>query len=225
MKARRPAGAIPQLTAAESERADSWLPDFAGMCLTDPEWVLEGDERKYKSTAGLHINMAGKGWYDHGADVGGRTAIGLVMHLKGCSYPQAVQRVAAFLAVSPGTGPCGVGNPNDDEGHPASAAECRDVLARIREDLAGTASEIYLRSRGLEPPYPVGLLGHLDDGRVGESALVAKLTEYNRITGVQLTYLTPDGKKSLIEPVRRRLNLEKSPGGAFRIAPRIGRPT
>ena len=105
---------------------------------------------------------------------------------------------------------------DDDDTAPASAAECREVLANCR-DLAGTASEVYLKRRGLPGPYPADLLGHLDDARIGESAFVGKLTEHGRITGVLLTYLTPDGEKSLVEPVRRRLNLEKSPGGVFRI--------
>ncbi len=164
--------------------------------------------------------MKGRGWYDHSAKCGGSSPIKLIRHLKGYSYKDAVQWLTTFLAASPGTGPCGVGDGggavDDDDSAPASAAECREVLANCT-DLAGTASEVYLKRRGLLGPYPADLLGHLDDPRVGESAFIGKLTEHGRITGVLLTYLTPDGEKSLVEPVRRRLNLEKSPGGVFRI--------
>jgi hypothetical protein len=222
---RRPGGpkasTAPTLTAADIERAKTWLSTIAEACLTDPEWHEEGDERKYRHTGGLSINMKSRGWYHHSAKCGGSSAIKLICHLKeGWSYKDAAQWLTAFLAASPGTGPCGVsdggGAGDDDDTAPASAAECREVLENCR-DLTGTASEVYLKRRGLPGPYPADLLGHLDDARIGESAFVAKLTEHGRITGVLLTYLTPDGEKSLVEPVRRRLNLEKSAGGVLRI--------
>ncbi len=204
------------LTPAEFERAKTWLSVIAEALLVDPEWVQEGDERKYNTTGGLHINMAGKGWFDHSADDGGYSAVHLVMHLKSCGYLQAIQWLVLFLASSPGTGPCGAGGDgDDDDSSPASAADCEDILDQIT-DVADT-SATYLKGRNLPGPYPAGLLGHLDDARIGESAFVAKLTDHGRVVGVQLGYLTPTGEKSLIQPIRRRFNLEKAPGAVFRI--------
>jgi hypothetical protein len=145
---RRPGGpkastALP-LTAANFELAKTWLSTIAEACLTDPEWHQEGDERKYRHTGGLSINMKGRGWYDHSAQCGGSSAIKLICHLKGCSYKDAAQWLTAFLAASPGAGPCAVGDGgavDDDDTSPASAAECREVLANCR-DLTGTASEV-----------------------------------------------------------------------------------
>ena len=204
------------LTPAEFERAKTWLSVIAETLLVDPEWVQEGDERKYNTTGGLHINMAGKGWFDHSADDGGYSAVHLVMHLKECGYLPAIQWLVSFLASSPGTGPCGAGGDgDDDDSSPASAADCQDILDQIT-DVADT-SATYLKGRNLPGPYPAGLLGHLDDARIGESAFVAKLTDHGRVVGVQLGYLTPTGEKSLTQPIRRRFNLEKAPGAVFRI--------
>ena len=125
------ASTAPTLSAADFERAKTWLPTIAEACLTDPEWHQEGDERKYRHTGGLSINMKGRGWYDHAATCGGSSAIKLICHLKqGCSYKDAVQWLVPFLANSPGTGPCvgdGGGAVDDGDTAPASAAECQEA--------------------------------------------------------------------------------------------------
>jgi hypothetical protein len=74
---RRPRGSKATLTAFDFERAKTWLPTIVEACLTDPEWHQEGDERKYRHTGGLSINMKGRGWYDHSAKLGGSSAITL----------------------------------------------------------------------------------------------------------------------------------------------------
>src|SRR5215469_14942798 len=78
----------PTLTAADFERAKTWLPTIAEACLTDPEGQQVGDEFKYRHTGGLSIHMKGRGWYDHSAKCGGSSAIKLICHLKGCSYKE-----------------------------------------------------------------------------------------------------------------------------------------
>src|SRR5436190_16951505 len=78
----------------------------------------------------------------------------------------------------------------------------------------GTATEAYLHSRKLLPPYPA-CIQHLEDARCGESAMVAILTADGHETGVQLTYLDPDGRKSTVEPVRQRFDLEPARHAVF----------
>jgi hypothetical protein len=88
----RKASTAPTLSAADFERAKTWLPTMAEACLTDPEWHQEGDERKYRHTGGLSLNMKGRGWYDHSAKCGGTSAIKLICHLKKrCSHKDAAR--------------------------------------------------------------------------------------------------------------------------------------
>src|SRR5690242_2233401 len=93
-------------------------------------------------------------------------------------------------------------------GRPATAMEAgmeraREYFAALMP-IAGTPGEAYLRKRALEPPYPDWirwLPPHV--ARIGEGAVVALLTAGGVVTGLQLTFVTTDGDKSLIEPVRR----------------------
>jgi hypothetical protein len=71
----------------------------------------------------------------------------------------------------------------------------------------------------LEPPYPPGIYW-LADARLGESALVGKLTDATgEFVGVQLGYLDPSGRKSVVPPQRQMFLTDKEAArqGAFRI--------
>lgn len=114
----RQPGATPTLTTADFVRARTWLTGVAEALLVDPDWKLVGDEREYAH--GLHINMSGKGWYDHAAGAGSGSALDLVSHLlerfkRPSTFRDAAQWLATFLAGTPGTGPCGVGGGGDDD--------------------------------------------------------------------------------------------------------------
>lgn len=78
----------------------------------------------------------------------------------------------------------------------------------------GDTELAYLASRGLPGPYPEGLR-RVPNARPGESALLMPLTAYGRITGILLTYLDALGRKSLVLPNRRRLDLERAPGAVM----------
>jgi hypothetical protein len=68
----------------------------------------------------------------------------------------------------------------------------------------GSPGEIYLRSRGLEPPYPdcVRFLEPTD--RTGEGAVVAVLTDGDgEPVALQLGYVDARGARSTIEPPRK----------------------
>ena len=208
------------LSPADYERARTWLSTIAEALLVDPEWDENANgERKYRGSAGLSINVPTAVWYDFGQKFGGINAIRLIIHLKKCPYDDAVAWLRVFLAASPGMGPCGkdIHGEGGATTEAASAAACRDALD-VMVEWRGTRTEAYFKSRGIVD-FPDGLLGHIEHARLGEGAAVARLREHDRDTGVLLTYLTPSGTKSLVRPNRRRLNLEKSPGGAFRIPP------
>ena len=111
-------------------------------------------------------------------------------------------------------------NTDDGEGGAAVGAsrlQCENFLAAT-VPIAGTAGEMYLRSRGLERRHtPTALASLCRMPASVKAALVATLqAPHGRlVVGVQLTYLDPAGRKSTVEPPRRRFNLEKSPGAGF----------
>ena len=97
----------------------------------------------------------------------------------------------------------------------AARAAANDLTARAvleaavpLTDTRAAPAVAYLLGRALEPPYPENLK-YLPDvwlaelHRVGESALVAELDANGASLGVQVTWLTPLGTKSLHAPVRQ----------------------
>jgi hypothetical protein len=84
-------------------------------------------------------------------------------------------------------------------------------------DVTGTVAETYLKSRRIEPPYP-DFVRFCANARCGEGAIAGILRSHGRVIGVQLGFLDPDGRKSTVEPIRRRFMLEKVSDAVFEIA-------
>jgi Protein of unknown function (DUF3631) len=220
------------LDASLYERARTWLHEI--VVTARPEgirWTEEdGGDRKYENNGGLTVNLRKNCWYSFGSGVGGYSPHQLLRFLRPeYSSDEAWTWLAAFLAAHPGTG-SGADDSDADDEHDggdagarahASAATAREILDRIIP-VFGTAAETYLKSRGLFPPYPENLIGFAPEVRIGEGALIGLLTENERTAGVTVTYLTPDGRKSRVLPRRRRFNLGRSRGAAFRIPPPPG---
>jgi hypothetical protein len=207
------------LSNAEWLRARSWLLEIASSLLpAGTGWTDSGDGwRRAEHSAGLAINTNKGVWFSHSAGFGGASARRLITFLKPDEDASAWLR--AWLAAHTGIGAASIVDGDEpDEHDPASAAWCAEVLERM-VPAEGTVAEQYLRSRGLPPPYP-DCVRFIEEARSGESALVALLTAFERVVGVQLTCLTPAGKKSLRRPLRVRLNLEKAPSAVFRIPAR-----
>jgi hypothetical protein len=211
-----------RLSTADEQRLSTWNLEIAEALYNDQEPPVDhGDERHYGGHGGLFISKKSGAWLSLGSGQGGWTALGLIGFLKNCSYAEAVEFGVAWLNSHGGTG--AVLGFEDDEGDPrlspsrkgASAARAEAILKEMVPP-EGTHTEIYLRSRKLPPPYP-NCVKHLEHARVGESAMVGLLTADGRITGVQLTYLDPDGCKSTVEPVRQRFDLEYAPHAVFLI--------
>jgi putative DNA primase/helicase len=200
-----------ELSAADFERARTWMLDVAEALLPDTRHRDEGGDRRFLERGGLAVNRRSGAWFSHSAGRGGYSAPALVMFLKGCSADEAAAWIRAFLAAHPGTGSCD-GDPDDNDDTPASAAQARDHLDALI-DIIGTPSGSYARSRKLDPPYPA--TGHIPYARCGESGLAGILTAHGRTVGLQVLYLTPEGRKSTVTPQRRRLMREKAPGAIF----------
>lgn len=208
-----------RLSAQDFERARTWNAEIAKL-LRNETPRLQGDWWRFGRKGALSINQHTGAWYDHSTGTGGLSTVKLVKHLRPEGDAEAWVRL--YLREHDGTGPCN--GESDEFGDDIGAIMAHTILAwavPIGPDHVATK---YLRSRGLEPPYPE-CLKFLDNARIGESALVAVLYDSGRIVGVQVTYLTPMGEKSLVEPVRRRWNLEKAPGAVFLIEPLIGDPS
>ena len=204
-----------RLSAADFERAKSWLPEIAEALLpAGTRWQDEGSRRRYLGQGGLFIDLRSGAWWSFAK----RTPpIAMIKCLKG-SGMNAIEYLTAFLFTRQGFGSCGTDSADDDDG-PASKAEAENVRDNLIADVIGTPVEAYLRSRGIEPPYPA-CVGYLPHTRPGEYGLVGVLTWNGRVAGYQVSCLTPDGAKSLVTPVRRRFNLEKAPGAVFEISVR-----
>jgi hypothetical protein len=174
----------------------------------------EGAEVKFPG--GLSIRKSDGAWFSFTADRGGFDADGLIELLYNYLPPEALRWALAWLANHPGHGGC---TESDDGYHPASKAVAERTLAEA-VDIAGTPGWKYLQDhRRIEPPFPADLR-FWPHARVGEGALVALLRSQGRIVGVQAVYLDPDGRKSTIEPVKRRYALEKAADAVFEIPAR-----
>src|SRR5271165_1507430 len=198
------------LSAAEEERLRSWAIEIVEMLIPGVKWRDEGSERRAVGQGGLSINKTGA-WYHHAAGKGGWSGISLIEHLAGCSRADAEERAKAWLSTHPGTGDCGA----DGEGDINIAEYAREIIAKAVDPL-GTAAEVYLRSRGIAPPYPA-CVKFLPHARCGEGAIVGLLTAGGQVVGCQIGYLDPDGRKSTIPPFRRRIMVEKAPCAIFDI--------
>ena len=109
-----------------------------------------------------------------------------------------------------------------------SAGRMRAALDiwRASRDPTGTPAEDYLRGRGITIPIPHTIrwhpgLRHADTGLDLPCMVAAACNVERKITGIQRTYLTFDGRKA---PLRRpRMALGTLTGGAVRLAPTTDR--
>jgi hypothetical protein len=227
-------GAAVQLSLPEADdrRLTSWLPEIvARFRPTAPQQANNGEIRV--GSRGSLALYADGGWWDYEADRGGPGALSFAEYE--LEDTGKARRFAAEWLSRSGFGSF------VPETISAEAAKARAELfaQRAREALANMipaeqwsstappVSALNLLARGLPGPYPAGLLGHLDDARFAETALVAVLTGIDgAVLGVQLGYLTlPNGEKSSRIPQRAifyiTLDPEERKTALFRIQ---GRP-
>jgi hypothetical protein len=197
-----------RLSVEEFARARSWLFEIARALLpADTTWTDAGNGwRRFDHSGGLNTNTRKAVWFRHSDRKSGISPIKLITLLK--PGEDAGQWLAAWLAAHEGTGSCLViDGDGADEVDPVSVARCDRILAEMGP-VENTAGERYRGPRGIFAPYP-DCVRFIENARTGESALVGILTAHQRITAVQLLFLTPAGKKSSRLPVRIRLNRER----------------
>ena len=104
----------------------------------------------------------------------------------------------------------------DEDPTPTSKSEALRALAE-GGDIAGTASDKYLREdRRIDAPHPADLK-HWANARTGETALLAPLYIRDAVVAVQAIYLDHDGHKSPVDPAKQRLSIKRAPGAVFRL--------
>jgi hypothetical protein len=207
----------------EITRLNTWIDEIAEALKPTARLEEQSDGSiRLGSNGSLSIGPATGIWYDFEADKGGRDALALIQHLlvaEETGEQDGVQ-IAEDWAREWLDNHLGEGSLNrSSETSLVKVTEKRTRLIAYANELLveivspeSTPTEKYLRSRGLEPPYPDSIC-HLQDARMGEGAMVALFTDTSGdVTAIQLTYLTPRGKKSTVSPVRRSLGLV--PGGA-----------
>jgi putative DNA primase/helicase len=202
------------LTAAEYERARTWLLELARV-LTDGRYRDEGHNRRFLGQGGLVVHRRTGAWYSHSSSKrGGYSPILLIAFLRSCTNDEAAAWLKAFLDAHPGTGDCECATDEDDDATPASAETAKEFLERIVDVAQSPAAAAYITGeRKIDFPIPV--VGFVGNGRCGEGAFVGILTSHQRTVGVQVLYITPEGRKSTVTPNRRRFMLETAPDAVF----------
>ena len=202
---------VKYLSPAELERSRTWLSTIFDTLREGVHWRREGDEYRAGGHGGLTINTRKGRWYHHSTRRNGWNGISLVKFLTDYNTAAATEWLVAFLQEHPGIGtPVAEGN---DDHNIESANDTREHLENL-VDVAGTPAETYLRSRGIAGPIP-DFIKYRPHARCGEGAIAVPLQARDRVVGLQLGYLDPDGRKSTITPNRRRFALEKAPDAVF----------
>src|SRR5262249_10112165 len=152
-------------------------------------------EVEFAGCGGLTINRGKACWYSFSAGKGGWRALDFIIFLGRGPYLEAVGWAHAWLRDNPRTGStAGDGGGDDGAGYSARSAYASASRVRAQEiietstPVLGTLGEVYLRSRGLNPPYPPDCVRFLEHGRTGEHAVVGLLTANGRVAGVQCSY-------------------------------------
>ena len=200
-----------------AERLNTLLPEIVVNVRPDTPIKPQADGSVRVGNKGALVVGPGAGlWYDHEASTGGHSADSLLKHL-GIRNPGKWGK--AFLVEHHGVGSLKV-DPEDtsDNKQEASRLAIEHFVSHM-QPVIGTPAEPYLKSRGINRPYPDNL-GYVGQARTGEGAMVAIVNGSDNPTAVQLTYLTPDGHKSSTEPQRRtyRGQSDWQSGDGFRLS-------
>ena len=156
----------------------------------------------------------------------GGDVIKLAQRLSGLSFREAVEELTGgFVGADYPSAPRQTESVVAAERNAKAArnsALAREIWAR-RQELADSIAESYLRSRGLEPPYPPTLAFlpdefHQESGERWPALLAAvAVGESRQVVAVHRTYLQRDGSgKAPVKPERKMMGPVM--GGAVRLA-------
>jgi hypothetical protein len=208
-----------RLDDEDLRRLNTWTGGIAHHLLPEAPVAFTQEGLRVGRKGSLKIAADGH-WHDFEAGKGGPDTLSLIRHIKDCSAAEAVAWARTWLDRHPGGGELSadVAVEAAAEAGERRAAYARQILEEAADPL-GTPAETYLRSRGLEPPYP-DCARFLPDARLGESAVVGLITTADgEAVGVQLGYIDPLGRKSTVLPQRQIFLVDKAKAeqGAFRI--------
>lgn len=206
-----------RLEPEDVERLDSWIAVIAQELRPGPVMpTAEGRRLGRKGSLAVATTAL---WHDHQAGKGGRGALSLIQHLRQCDAAGAGYWAAAWLDAHPGLGDFAADTAAASSENNGWRADFVAQVLTEATDPIGSPAEVFLRGRGLTPPFPP-CARWLEDARLGEGAVLGVLTtETGEPVGVQLGYLTPTGQKSAALPARQLflLDRERAEQGAFRI--------
>jgi hypothetical protein len=193
------------LSAAEAARLETWIVGIADALRGHAKVEAKGQWRFGTNRA---LVVYPDGWFKDfsNSKCAGRGAFALIRFER---PSDAVEWAKDWLVAHPGEGNFRA-RPDSDDARAAEDAECA-AFVRALHDGAATESPIldsYLTTTRRLPVLPEDRtqLRWLDQDRGDEGAMLAAFTDsVGAIVAVQLTYITPDGKKSPIEPARRTL--------------------
>jgi hypothetical protein len=134
------------LSRAEIARLDTWISAVAAYLKPEDAAEYDGAELRFGS---LCLSADGK-WYRWSASKGGRGALSLIVHLRGCSELEAVFWARQWLSAHPGDGEA-LHSISDHDKAARRTTNLERILTESIEDTSGTAAEAYLRGRGLAP--------------------------------------------------------------------------
>jgi hypothetical protein len=185
---------------SDVERLNTLLPDIVARVKPGAPIKIQADSSvRIGSKGALVLGPAAGLWYDHEASTGGHSAGSLLKHL-GVNGPGKWART--FLATHQGDGSLEVDPEDTSDSKQEASRQAMEHFASHAHPVVGTPAETYLKSRGINAPYPDNI-GWVGQARTGEGAMVAIVSGPDGPIAVQLTYLTPEGHKSSTDPQRR----------------------
>lgn len=186
----------------------------------------------HEKTPSLNVRPSRNTWKCFGCGAGG-DVISFVMEIEGKTFPEAMQLLADLYGVSPSAAAnhiSDVARKLRKERQEKSAQDDRrrteGALRLVEESRpieTGDPVDLYLRGRGLRPlasTWPSSLrravLKHPQDGKRHPAMLAVVTDAQSGMTiAVHRTFLTEDGKKAHVSPVK--LSLGPIGGGVVRL--------
>ena len=201
---------------SEAERLNTFLPEIVALVQPDKQMKPQADGSvRVGGTGGLVLGSGAGLWYDHVASEGGRSAKSLLKHVGVNNHAKWAQK---FLDEHKGFGSLGDNSEDTLDSKSEASRLAMEHFIQQMCPITNSLAETYLKSRGINAPYPDNL-GWVQDARWGEGAMVAVINGPEGPAAIQLTYVTPEGNKSNVKPHRRtyRNQPDWQAGGGFRL--------
>jgi hypothetical protein len=178
---------------------------------------VNGTQLRYRNKGALAVDTVEQIFYDHESGVGGGV-FQLILNACDGDSAAAIEWAQDFIAECPELpAPRDRADQQDDDWKRNLALEIVDKVQRAQ----GTPAQDYLARRGIDDAKLVAQVGFLPNIREDDDALVAVATdEDDNPVAVQLTFITCDGEKSALEPVRLTYKIDShwSAKGGVRFA-------